>query len=175
MMTTQIRILKPNDARKYWDLRLRMLREEPNAFGASYEEALETSFEEIAQRFQDRWTTEENFIVGAFADDQLVGVVGFYRQDGLKSRHKGTIWGMYVAPEARGQGIGRTLLSEAIAHAKMLSGLEQIGLSVVTEKRAARNLYRSLGFNVYGLESRALKLGEQYLDEEHMVLWLDEA
>ena len=37
---------------------------------------------------------------------------------------------------------------------------------------AARHLYRLLGFEVYGLEPRALKMGDQFLDEELMVLRL---
>ena len=30
------------------------------------------------------------------------------------------------------------------------------------------------GFEVYGYEKRALKVGETYVDEEHRVLWLQE-
>jgi hypothetical protein len=31
-----------------------------------------------------------------------------------------------------------------------------------------------LGFEVYGYEQHALKVGETYVDEEHRVLWLQE-
>jgi hypothetical protein len=31
-----------------------------------------------------------------------------------------------------------------------------------------------LGFEVYGYEKHALKVGETYVDEEHRVLWLQE-
>ncbi len=79
---------------------------------------------------------------------------------------------MYVAPEARGQGIARALVSELIARARALPGLEQINLAVVTTNAAARNLYLALGFEVFGVERRALKLGDTYLDEELMVLML---
>ena len=48
--------------------------------------------------------------------------------------------------------------------------MEQLELSVVTTSLAARRLYHSLGFVVYGTEPRALKLGEQYWDEDLMVL-----
>ncbi|HKB49055.1 MAG TPA: GNAT family N-acetyltransferase, partial [Ktedonobacterales bacterium] len=113
-------------------------------------------------------------ILGAFAgerNNELVGMVGFKRESGAKNRHRGYIWGMYTAPEARGQGIGRALIEAALAHARTLPGLEQVNLSVVTSNAAARALYRSLGFEVYGLERRALKLPNgTYLDEEHMVL-----
>ena len=48
--------------------------------------------------------------------------------------------------------------------------MEQIQLSVVTTNESARRLYRSLGFQVYGLEPAALKLDGRDLDEEHMYL-----
>jgi ribosomal protein S18 acetylase RimI-like enzyme len=79
---------------------------------------------------------------------------------------------MYVRPESRGLGIGKALLQEAITQANRLPGLEQLHLMVVTTNEAARALYRSMGFEVYGTVCQAFKLGEQYWDEELMVLRL---
>jgi RimJ/RimL family protein N-acetyltransferase len=45
-------------------------------------------------------------------------------------------------------------------------------VAVVVGNEAARNLYLSLGFAVYGTEHEALKLGNRYLDEELMSLKL---
>jgi ribosomal protein S18 acetylase RimI-like enzyme len=53
--------------------------------------------------------------------------------------------------------------------------VEQVSLTVVSGQEAARGLYRSLGFEPYGLESRGLKIGDRYLDNEHMVLKLLES
>ncbi|MFY9951539.1 MAG: hypothetical protein WAK27_22750, partial [Candidatus Sulfotelmatobacter sp.] len=50
--------------------------------------------------------------------------------------------------------------------------IEQIMLSVATTQNAAVSLYRSLGFEPFGCERRALKIGDQYVDEEHMVLFI---
>jgi len=33
-------------------------------------------------------------------------------------------------------------------------------------------LYASLGFEVFGTEKRALKVGQRYVDEDYMVLFL---
>jgi len=44
--------------------------------------------------------------VGSFKDGLLIGMIGFVREQRNKLRHKGNIWGMYVVPEARGEGIG---------------------------------------------------------------------
>jgi len=39
-----------------------------------------------------------------------------------------------------------------------------------TPQTAAIELYRSLGFRTFGTQQRALKLGDRYVDQEHMVL-----
>lgn len=128
--------------------------------------------EEVRRRFP---CAEGNFVVGAFDEGgQLVGVAGFYREKHLKLLHKGVVWGMYVAPEARGRGVGRALLSAVIERARSLAGLEQIVLDVVTVNEAARSLYRAQGFQVYALEQRAMKQAGEYYDVEHMVLPLYE-
>jgi len=79
----------------------------------------------------------------------------------------------YVAPEARGQHVGRLLMETAIARARSVPGLEQLHLTVVTTQTPARALYRSLGFVSHGSMPHALKLPDgRYLDEDLMVLWL---
>jgi ribosomal protein S18 acetylase RimI-like enzyme len=167
-----IRKLTELDAEDYWNIRLQALRNSPEAFGSSYEESVTTLLTTVVQRFRNESTAGDNFILGAF-EGPLVGIVGFYRNQRIKDQHKGTIWGMYVLPEMRGRGIGKALMSQAIAHASSIPGLLQIHLAVVTAQNAARHLYRSLGFEVYGLEPRALKIGDQFLDEELMILRLN--
>jgi hypothetical protein len=43
---------------------------------------------------------------------------------------------------------------------------------VAVAQSAAKHLYASLGFVVYGCETRSLKVGGDYVDEELMVLQL---
>jgi RimJ/RimL family protein N-acetyltransferase len=169
-MKVKIRVLTKEDVNRYWPIRLRALKEHPEAFAASYEESVNRTMEQVARRLM---ASDDQFILGAFdTDGQLVGMVGFIRESLRKMRHKAMIWGMYVAPEARGRGIGRLLLQEAINKAKQMDGLEQIHLTVVTKNTPARNLYLSMGFQPFGLEKRALKVEDEYLDEEYMVLFL---
>ncbi len=116
---------------------------------------------------------DDNFYFGAFDENlTLIGMIGFVREGGVKSRHKGDIVSLYTLPTARGHGIARALMQAVIDYAKQ-QGIEQLHLAVVTTARPARNLYRSLGFQTYGLAPRTLKLGERYWDEEFMLLELN--
>jgi ribosomal protein S18 acetylase RimI-like enzyme len=169
-----IRPLIEADAATYWQIRLRMLREHPDAFGASYEESLKLSSAEVAQQFRARALGPEATILGAIAGG-LVGVVGCMRERRPKERHKAFVWGMYVAPEARQRGIGRALMFSAVECARSWPGVEQLRLAVVTANEPARRLYQSLGFVVYGVEPGALKLGDSYYDEALMTLHLTHA
>jgi len=165
-----IRKLTEEDLDAFWSIRLRSLQDNPEAFGSTYEETLGRGKESFRQRL--RQPHSETFYIGAFEDERLVGIVGFFRESGTKGQHKGYIISMYVAPEQRGRGVGKALVAEAIAQARTIPGLEQLLLAVVTTNTAARRLYLSLGFEVYGLEPRALKQGDQYWDEELMILRL---
>ena len=168
----ELRLLTPADAAAFRDIRLRALREDPVAFTNSVEEFSHQTLDKIAARF--RSDPAESFMLGAFQDRKLVGLVGFYRESQLKLRHKGSIVSMYVAPEARGHGLGRALLRDAIRRVREIDGVEQLLLGVMVTQTAARQLYESLGFVVYGREARASKVGEQYYDEEFRVLDLRE-
>ena len=167
-----IRLLTGTDAAAFRDIRLRALQEEPTAFTSSTEEFSHQTLDKIAARFRSE--PAESFLLGAFQDRKLVGLVGFYRETALKQRHKGSIISLYVAPEARGQGLGRALMRDAIRRVRDIQGVENLLLGVMVTQTAARKLYESLGFAVYGREARALCIDGQYYDEEFMVLDLRE-
>jgi ribosomal protein S18 acetylase RimI-like enzyme len=159
-----VRRLTAVDAPLFREVRLEGLRREPDAFSSTF--ANESG--EPLSFFADRLA--RGAVFGAYRGAELIGVAGFYIQAGPKHGHKGTLWGMYVRPDARRGGIGRLLVEAVIAHA--CRRVEIIQLTVISENRAARRLYASLGFEEYGIEKRAAKYEGRYHDDVLMAKML---
>lgn len=168
----EIRRLVDTDVEEYRALRLRALREHPEAFGTAFEEMEHQPLAFFAGHIPSLDDRPDNFMLGAFERGRLIGVVSFLRSTRVKSHHKGEFHGMHVASEAAGWGVGRALLEDAIGRVRAQAGLEQITLGVVRDNDRAHRLYERLGFAVYGTEPCALKLGDRCLDEDLMVLRL---
>ncbi len=163
----RIRVLGPEQAKIFQTLRLKALRESPEAFSSSYAEESHYTLEFVAGRL----SSDSSRALGAFASNgELIGMTGIYRERHIKLNHKAVIFGMYVTPEFRGRGIGRRLLEEAISQAKNIPGIRRLNLSVVSVNKPAVKLYESAGFITYGREKEALKVEGKYLDEKHMSL-----
>jgi ribosomal protein S18 acetylase RimI-like enzyme len=165
--TVEMRLFTEQDAQALWNLRMLALETDPWSFVDSPEELRAISVKEFAARI--RADHAENFIVGAFEHQTAVGMVGCYQEVPLKRRHKAWIWGVFVAPAARGRGIARSLMQAAIERAKAIDGLDMVMLTVSVDQPAPRKLYESLGFRSMGVEPKGIKIGNQAHDEEHMV------
>lgn len=164
-MMLKVRRLEAKDAVDFRDLRLEALKAHPEAFGSSWDAELgkpATSWRE---------TLEANAVFGGWVGSSpLAGMAGFHIRGGAKLQHKGVLWGMYLRPQARGTGLAGALVDKVIEHARLL--VEDLTLSVVASNMAAQRLYRAAGFEQYGLERRALKVGAEYHDELLMTLSL---
>ncbi|MGC2742074.1 MAG: GNAT family N-acetyltransferase [Candidatus Angelobacter sp.] len=148
----------------------RLLSNDPASFADSAEEHLEIAVATARERLSKN-DAASNFVIGMFEEGKLAATAGFYRYTHNKERHKGDIWGVYVRPESRGKGVGSALMKEIIRRAGELSGLEQITL-VASANLPAQKLYKALGFESYGIEPHSLKIGNDYIDDVLMVLWL---
>ena len=168
----QILRLTSADASVFQELRLAGLQDDSSAFGSSYEEEKDFSASIIEVRLAAR---SDQGTFGAFEQDLLVGLVSFGRERMNKLSHKGRIWGMYVKPEYRGQGVARALLAEALAFVRSFPELKQVNLSVNASNAAALHLYESLGFTQFGREPDALFTNGVLHDEILMYLRLAKA
>ncbi len=171
-----IRVLQADDAPVYHALRLRMLRICPDAFTSSFEEDERKPLSWVVSRLAAGAHEGDNFVLGAFtAPGVLIGSVGLAREARRKQRHKALLFGMFVAPEHAAHGVGRQLLESCVARAQATPGLEQIELTVTATNARACRLYEAAGFSVFGMDERALKIGDRYHPKAHMVLYLPAA
>ncbi len=166
-----IRQLDRADAAPYHVLRLRMLRLFPDAFTSSYEEDSLKPLAWAERRIVPDAEAPHDFVLGAFADSgEMIGAVGIAVETRIKQRHKALLFGMYVAPEAGARGVGRALLAACLERACAIPALEQINLTVTATNERARRLYERAGFQTFGIEERAIRVGTEYFAKAHMVL-----
>ncbi len=166
VLPVKIRLLSAAHAPDYRTIRLAALRDAPDAFGSSYDVEAARPLAAFAQQL------EATTVFGAYIDGRIVGMAGIKQMEGAKTRHKGLLWGMYVAPAARRGGVGAALLDAALAAANAMDGIEQVTLAMIDGNDAARAFYERCGFVAYGVEPRALKGANGYSDERLMVKFL---
>lgn len=159
------RLLTQDDWQIYRGIRLESLQNSPESLASSYEQELECSEEDWKNKLK------ESDVFGAFSGNELMAVAGFYRLDRLKTKHHGDLFGMYVTPEYRGKGLASQLVQTVITHAR--SCVIQLHLGCVTSNTEAIKLYQKHGFEIYGTEPRALKIGDDFFDVHLMALKLD--
>lgn len=164
-MAMEVRRLGEVDAEAYRAIRLEALEKHPEAFQATYETVADLPVEAYVRRLKT-YT-----LYGGFLDGGLSGMAGFYRLKNPKIEHKALLWGMYVRDAARGSGLAGAMV-EAVLDKARAEGVEQVMISVITDNERARQFYDKMGFRPYGLERRALKLGDTYYDEEFRVRFL---
>lgn len=132
----EVREVAVEEWARFRDLRLRALREDPEAFGSTLEREAAMTGAEWRERFAQpgsiRFVAKEG---GAW-----LGLAG-----GATGEAGPELFGMWVAPEARGRGVGRALV-EAVVEWARGRGFDRVSLWVNVEQAAAQRLYEKCGF-----------------------------
>lgn len=153
-----LRRLRGDDATAYKEVRLRALRDHPEAFVSSWEEEQDQTEAWFAERLENG-----HVIAGVSAAGDIVGTIGIRRSQGLRTRHIGSLWGMYVSPAARGTGLARQLLEAGVA--EFGPSIRSVRLCVEANNAPAIRLYESVGFKRWAVEAEAAKVGDTFHDD----------
>jgi ribosomal protein S18 acetylase RimI-like enzyme len=138
----EVRRIRGGEWEHLRDLRLRALREDPDAFASTLEAELERPAATWRRRTAEAVAGDESIIVVAAGNDRFVGMAGGYRE---RPGDDPVLWGMWVDPGWRGQGLGR-LLGEVVERWAADTRAGAISLSVTETNRDAISLYRALGY-----------------------------
>jgi GNAT superfamily N-acetyltransferase len=138
----EVKKLNTGEVKRFKQIRLRSLKENPEAFGTTFEQA--NSWKE------EVWINQTQnipaFIASVGGLDSGIVRVGFDDKD------SSTAWliSMWVAPESRGNNLGGRLIDALIDWCKT-SSLKSIKLDVGDFNQAAINLYEKKGFIKNGI------------------------
>jgi ribosomal protein S18 acetylase RimI-like enzyme len=132
---TELRRLTAADWREWREIRLAALREAPYAYGSTVAEWEGEGDTELRWRYR---LTEVPFNVMALRDGVPAGIVS-----GTHPDESGTVEliSMWVAPFARGKGVGDELIRAVIAWAEEQDAA-RVMLAVVSGNTYAAQLYR---------------------------------
>lgn len=156
-MNIEIRKLSPDDWQIYKDLRLQMLREEPQAYSQKYEDLIKRTDEE----WKENTLTDTRGELVAFVDGKPAGMNGYaYDNPNLVF-----IWGMFIRKEYRGLGLGRMLMEEIEKEIRKDAEVKKIHVSVISSQITAWKLYEKLGYKEIKREKEKVNYDGVLYDE----------
>ncbi|HYP44760.1 MAG TPA: GNAT family N-acetyltransferase [Propionibacteriaceae bacterium] len=152
-----VEVLNADDWATYRAVRLSALEESPQAFTASY--ADESQMDESAWR--DRMQRAVRFL--ATQDSKPLGVASL----GLDGDDPGVgeVFGLYVQPPARNQGVSWRLVQAAAERARS-DGLRSLHYWVGTENARAIAFAANFGFRPAGERRQTRVLNEEFGEQE---------
>lgn len=142
----------------------------PDAFTSTVAERAALPLSWWEARLSEKLHAPE-IVLGARQDSRIVGAAGLSFETRAKTRHKASLFGMYVPAEFRGRGVGRALVVAALEHARARPGVRLVQLTVTQGNAAAQTLYERCGFVAFGVEPLAVAVGSGFVAKVHM--WCD--
>lgn len=130
-----------------------------------------TKDQELA-KIQEMLDDDMSNLIVAVYDGKIVGSASISAVSKKKRIKHRSDMAVSILKEFWGFGIGGKLIESIIEIAKMI-GYEQIELIVVADNFKAHNLYKSFGFEDFGVYPRGFKYSSnRYVDEYFMVKFL---
>lgn len=143
MNDLSVRLAGADDIEAFKQIRLEALRLEPSAFASRVEDWVTLPDEEWRRRIA------ANPVFIAFRGVEPVGLMGLFREQSSKSRHRATIVMVYVRASERGTGTAKALLGVLAEHARG-AGVLQLELRVNADNHRAQRFYERAGFVPFG-------------------------
>jgi ribosomal protein S18 acetylase RimI-like enzyme len=168
--STSVRSFSPEEWPIYKALRLQALEESPNAFGSTLAMELERTDNAWTERLKNAASSGQDCAFLAESAGTPSGLVWAKADPNDPSTVH--ILQMWVAPSARGRGVGYTLLKAAILWAKQY-GARSAKLGVTCGDTSASRLYQRAGFVELGAPE-PIRPGSALLAQS-MVLALEES
>lgn len=163
-----IRQLNASDSKDFYQVRLLGLELHPEAFGTGADDFRKATDEQVKNQLSSN--IQNDFSIGAFIDEKLVGVISLKRESKSSVRHKATVWGFFVVPQHRHKKIGKALLEKLIINACEIEGLDYLRAIVTVSDSNIKRIFAAAGFSEYGIETRGIKQGETYFDQSFVRL-----
>lgn len=150
----EIRRIDPGEGRLYRALRLAALRDSPEAFHTTYEEALAKGEEQWAAQADGAAAGADRASFLAFEGGEAVGLASVYRRAGAlaatDNAEEAELLQVWLAPAFRGTGLARGLVLACIGWAAS-AGVRRLVAEVKAGNERARRFYLGLGFRArYG-------------------------
>jgi ribosomal protein S18 acetylase RimI-like enzyme len=174
MTELSFRILTPDDAEKYRELRLAALTHDPQSFLATLEFEQQHSTEFFQRELAGAASHPCFGYHGVWHGDELLGYAQIETSYLPKQRHIAFLYNVYIAHTARRQGLAKKLTAEIFSRLQQETAVELVYVAYNSSNTGARDFYHSLGFKRCGIKPQAIKWQGVYDDEVEMVLKLNE-
>jgi ribosomal protein S18 acetylase RimI-like enzyme len=146
-------------------LRLHRAVLEERRFFITEPEEFRESVDDKVRMIRDFERSGNSLVLVARRSPHLLGFLTIRGGPLNRMRHTGKLEIM-VAPDFRGQGVGRALMEAGLRWAESHPELEKLGLSVFTDNTRAIDLYRQYGFREEGRRPREFRLEDgRYMDD----------
>ncbi|MDB4537988.1 GNAT family N-acetyltransferase [Akkermansiaceae bacterium] len=137
-----IRRIKIGEVELYRRVRLASLRDSPEAFCSSYEEALSRSEGSWSEQVESSASGSDRAIFVAM-EDEPVGLAALYRDE--KDSEVGELIQVWIAPEKRGGPVAAELLNEIFKWAAA-NKFFRVNAEVLAGNSRALRFYKKCGF-----------------------------